>query len=117
MSALREALRELPDAVFADVLESDDAYLIILDLPGVTAGATELSVEQGLLSMEATRDTDVPSEFEPVVDDRETEITFEFPLPMDASGADAEASMERGVLELSVPKQTAATKTTIPVTE
>lgn len=117
MSALREALRELPDAVFADVLESDDAYLIILDLPGVTADGTELSVEQGLLSVEATRERDIPSEFDPVAEDRDTEITFEFPLPMDASGSDAEASMERGVLELIVPKQTAATKTTIPVTE
>ncbi|MEF8790912.1 MAG: Hsp20/alpha crystallin family protein, partial [Haloarculaceae archaeon] len=29
MNALRDALRDLPDAVFADLLESEDAYLLV----------------------------------------------------------------------------------------
>jgi HSP20 family protein len=117
MSALREALRELPDAVFADVLESDDAYLLVLDLPGVSAGDVELSVERGLLSVEASRKKDVPAGFDSVVDGRQDTLSFELPLPMDATGEDAEASMEGGVLELTLPKHHATTQTTIPVTE
>ncbi len=117
MSALREALRELPDAVFADVLERDDSYLFVLDLPGVTADAVELSLERGLLYVEAAREPAVPSAFERVGENREAELSFELPVPMDASGAEAEASIERGVLELTLPKRTSGGKTTIPVTE
>ncbi|MFC7072021.1 Hsp20/alpha crystallin family protein [Halovenus rubra] len=117
MSALREALRELPDAVFGDVLESDDAYILVLDVPGVGVGDIELSVDHGLLSVAASRTQAAPAGFEPVVERRETELSFEFPLPMDATGEDAEASLEDGVLELTVPKHTATTTTTIPVTE
>ncbi len=117
MSTLREALRELPDAVFADVLESDDAYLLVIDLPGVTADTVELSVEHGLLHVEAARESALPSEFQPVVEGREPELSFEIPIPMDASGEEAKATIERGVLELTLPKHTAGTKTTIPVTE
>jgi len=45
MSALRDALRELPDAVFADLLESDEAYRLVLDVPGVTADTAEIVAE------------------------------------------------------------------------
>ena len=117
MSALREALRELPDAVFGDVLESDDAYLLVLDLPGATPDSVELSVERGLLEVTASRDRTAPEGFERVVDGREGQLSFELPVPMDATGRDAEASVDGGVLELKLPKQAASTKTTIPVTE
>ena len=63
MSALRDALRELPDAVFADLLESDDAYLLVLDLPGVTGDTVELRIEKGRLVIEARREKDLPAEF------------------------------------------------------
>ena len=36
MTGLRDALQELPEAIFADFLESEDGYLVVLDLPGAT---------------------------------------------------------------------------------
>lgn len=117
MSAFREAVRELPDAVFADVLESEEAYLFVLDLPGVTAETVDLTVEHGLLHVEATREMDVPAAFDSVNTERDTELSFEFPIPMDATGEEAQATLEDGVLELTLSKQSTATKTTIPVTE
>lgn len=117
MSALREALRELPDAVFADVLESDEAYLLVLDLPGVTADDVEITIEHGFLQVDAVRNEDLPAEFEPVAQNRADDLSFEVPVPMDVTGDGAEASVEGGVLELTLPKQTATTSTTIPVTE
>ncbi|MEF8839716.1 MAG: Hsp20/alpha crystallin family protein, partial [Haloarculaceae archaeon] len=45
MSALRDALGELPDAVFADLLEGEDAYLVVLDVPGAAPDSLEVSVE------------------------------------------------------------------------
>ncbi|MFB6107825.1 MAG: Hsp20/alpha crystallin family protein [Haloplanus sp.] len=115
MSALREALRELPEAVFADLLESDDAYLLVLDLPGTTSGTVDVRAEKGRLVIEARREKDLPSEFQYVREDRSLFLDVELPLPPDATGSDAEGSMSRGVLELRVPKREAAPERTIPI--
>jgi len=52
MSALRDALRDLPDAVFADLLESDEGYVLVVDLPGATAETTEVLAEDGRIVIE-----------------------------------------------------------------
>lgn len=117
MSALRDALRDLPDAVYADLLESEDAYLLIVDMPGVTAKTVDAHVEAGKLVIEARREKDVPPEFQFVDEERSLFMDAEIPLPPDATGAAAEGTVERGVLELRIPKQSATPETTIPVTE
>lgn len=117
MSALREALRDLPDAVFADLLEGEESYLIVIDLPGVTAGTVDAHVEGGELVIEARRKKDVPPEFRYVSEDRSLFLDIEIPLPPDATDRGADASIDRGVLTLELPKQSAAPETTIPVSE
>lgn len=116
MSALRNALRELPDAVFADLLEAEDAYLLVVDLPGVTAETLDVSVEHGSLRIEARREKDVPREFAYLSEDRPLFLDAELPLPPDATGAGAEATVRRGVLELHLPKRGAAPERSIPIT-
>ena len=115
MSALRDALRDLPDAVFADVLESDDAYLLVMDLPGVTADRLTVSVERGKLVIEAERSKAVPGEFQYVREDRSLFLDAELPLPPDVDGTGAEGDVSRGVLELRLPKASATPQTTIPI--
>ena len=115
MSALREALRELPDAVFADLLESDDAYLLVLDFPGVTAESVDLSVGRGRLTIEARRTKDLPTEFRYVREDRPLFLDAEVPLPPDATGTEATARMHRGVLEVELPKRASTGGRSIPV--
>lgn len=118
MSALRDALRDLPDAVFADLLESDDAYLLVVDLPGVTADTVDVAVEGSQLRVEARREKDLPTEFRYVTEDRSLFLDAELPLPPDATDAGANATVDRGVLELHLPKRgTEATGTTIEVSE
>jgi len=117
MSALREALGNLPDAVFADVLESEEAYLLVLDLPGVTAETLDVSVEAGRVVIEGQRSKDVPLEFRFVREDRSVFLDVELPLPPDATEQGAEGTVDRGVLELTLPKATAAPSTTIPIEE
>ena len=46
MSALRDALRDLSEDVFFDLLESEDAYLLVLDVPGVSAESLDLAIEE-----------------------------------------------------------------------
>jgi HSP20 family molecular chaperone IbpA len=115
MSALRDALRELPEAVFADVFESEEAYLLVLDLPGATADTVEARVEGDRLTIEARRRKDVPPEFRYVDEDRSLFLDVELPLPPDATGQGAEGEVSRGVLELRLPKAAAAPGTTIPI--
>jgi HSP20 family molecular chaperone IbpA len=115
MSALRDALRDLPDAVYADLLEGENTYLLIVDLPGTTAETVDARVESGRLVVEARREKDVPPEFRYVEEERSLFLDAELPLPPDATGADAEGSIERGVLELRLPKQSATPGSSIPI--
>ena len=117
MSTLREALRELPAAVFADLLESDDEYLLLVDLPGATADTTEVSFDGGRLTVEARREKDVPDDFAYVDEERTLFLDADLPLPPDATAEGAGASMKRGVLEVRLPKRTAVEDRTIPVTD
>ncbi|MFB6120355.1 MAG: Hsp20/alpha crystallin family protein [Halobacteriaceae archaeon] len=114
MSALRDALRRLPDAVFADVLESDDAYLFVIDLPGATGDTVDVHVTDGRLHVEARREKDVPAGFTYRSEDRPLFLDADLPLPLDAGEGDAEATMENGVLEVEIPK-TSGRSRSIPV--
>ncbi|ELZ32311.1 MULTISPECIES: Hsp20/alpha crystallin family protein [Halorubrum] len=115
MSALRDALRDLPDAVFADLLESDEGYVLVVDLPGATAETTEVLVEDGRIDIEGRREKAVPEGFEYVREDRPLFLDAELPLPSDADGAGADAEIDRGVLEISLPKREREVSRTIPV--
>jgi HSP20 family molecular chaperone IbpA len=115
MSALRDALRELPDAVFADLLESDDAYLVVIDLPGATPETVDARVEDGRLQLEAQRAKDVPAAFRYVREERSLFLDAELPLPPDATGKGAEGTLRRGVLELRLPKVAGEPDEPIPI--
>ncbi len=117
MSALRDALRDLPDAVFADLLESDDGYVLVVDLPGATAETTEVLAEDGRIVIEGRREKGVPDGFRYVREDRPLFLDAELPLPNDADGSGADAEMDRGVLEVSIPKRTGDATRTIPIDE
>lgn len=117
MSALRDALRDLPEAVFADVLENEAAYLLVLDLPGATAETIDVSTEGNRLHIEARRDKDVSREFRFLSEERSLFLDAELPLPPDADPTAATATVDRGVLELEVPKYGSTEPSTIPVSE
>ena len=117
MSALRDALRDLPDAVFADLLESEEEYLLVIDLPGVTSETLDLQVADGRLIIEARREKALPREFEYLREDRSLFLDAELPLPPDATGRDGSATIDRGVLELTLPKTTADIETTIDIND
>ncbi|MFC6615897.1 Hsp20/alpha crystallin family protein [Halopenitus salinus] len=105
MSALRDALRDLPEPAFADLLESERAYLVVVDLPGATSETTEVVVESGRIEIEARREKATPEGYRYVREDRPLFLDVDLPLPPDADGERARAEMDRGVLELTVPKR------------
>lgn len=115
MSALRNALRDLPEAVFADLLESEDAYLLVVDLPGTTAETVDVSATSGRIQIEALRRKDVPEGFSYESEQRSLFLDADIPLPGDAKAHEATATVDRGVLELRLPKGDEETTTTIAV--
>jgi len=105
MLTLREALAGLSGAAFADLLESEDAYLVVIDLPGATRETTEIRTENGRIRIEARREKAFPVAFRYESEERSVFLDVELPVPPDAAGSKATASIERGVIELRVPKE------------
>ncbi|MES3517439.1 MAG: Hsp20/alpha crystallin family protein [Natronomonas sp.] len=112
---LREALQELPETVFADLLESDDAYLLVVDLPGVTADTIDARIDGPRLRIEARREKSLDPEFRYLEEERALFLDAELPLPPDVSGASAEGSIEQGVLTLRLPKSDADSGQRVPI--
>ena len=113
MRSLREALEDLPGAVFADLLESSDAYLLVADVPGATAERTDLQARGRRLQVTVERGGDPPEGFEYRRDQRARELSWELPLPPDVDPAAASAAVDRGVLELELPRTDG--ETAIPI--
>lgn len=113
MFALRDALDSLPESVFVDFLESRDAYLFFIDLPGATAESVAIRAETGRLHIEARREKETSEAFQYRTEQRSLFLDVELPLPPRAVAERTQASIERGVLELRIPKTT--TETTISV--
>ena len=104
MTGLREAMRSLPDAAFADLMDGGEAYLAVVDLPGGTADSVDVRVETRCLRVEARREKDVPAGFTYREEERPLFLDLELPLPPDATDEGATATIERGVLEVRLPK-------------
>lgn len=115
MSALRDALSDLPAAVFADLLESETAYLLVIDLPGATAETVEARAEGHQLSIEARRAKDVPADFEYVSEERSLFLDIDLPLPPDVAADGISGTVDRGVLEVTLPKMSETETESIPI--
>lgn len=104
MTLLAELARALPDGTFADVHESDDAYLVVLDAPGVTGESLEVEGRPGSVRLRATAEPSVPADYEPVRTERSAGLDATLPFPPDAETGAASASVERGVVTVTVPR-------------
>jgi len=116
MSTLRDALGDLPDPVFADLLESEEAYLLVIDLPGVGPETLDVRLDGVRLRIEARREKDLPMAFRYLEEDRPLFLDAELPLPPDVAGTGAEGTLDRGTLTLRLPKRDATEATSIPIT-
>ncbi|MDS0476562.1 Hsp20/alpha crystallin family protein [Natrinema sp. 1APR25-10V2] len=117
MSALRDALGDLSEDVFFDLLESEDAYLLVLDVPGVSTESLDIAIEDGRISIDAHREKSPAGDYQYLEENRSLFLDVDLPLPDDASDANAEATIDRGVLELTLPKRGASGETTIDIVD
>lgn len=101
----------------ADVDETDKAFKISIDLPGLKETDVELKVDDRKLSLRAKRE-DVKDENTANSLRRERffgEFVRSFRLPLNADTSAISAEMKNGVLEILVPKTGGAPSKTIPI--
>lgn len=78
-----------------DVLESEDGLLVLADVPGARLEDLTLNLDKGVLSLSAIRHLD---------GERYLEYRRRFQVPRSTDPAAVTASLERGVLRVTLPK-------------
>ena len=92
----------------ADVLESDDAYLVVFDAPGATGSDVQVRYANGSVLVRIDRFREFREGFEMVFPGRGLALDGEVELPEDALVDATEASAtlrDSGSLEIRVPKR------------
>ena len=104
--------------VKVDVTESNGAYVVSADLPGVKKEDIHVDIDgaQVTLSAEIKREKET-SEGERVLHTERSygKLSRTFTLPQELDEAKAEAKFRDGVLELTLPKKAAAARTAITI--
>jgi HSP20 family protein len=90
-----------------DIKEEDDRFVIRADVPGVAAEDLEVAMEDGCVSIQGRRNTEVDSEQDGWrrVERVSGRFFRRFSLPDTADADDIKAQCKNGVLEITVPKQ------------
>jgi HSP20 family protein len=109
------SLRTFTPAV--DLHETDDFYLISVDLPGIAQKDVKIDVQNGRLSVSGERSSEVSQEEGLFKRFERSYGRFErsFQLPQDVDDNKIQARMENGVLEIMVPKAEVAKPRSIQV--
>lgn len=105
MAPLRDALQDIPEGAFFDLYESEEGYLLLLDLPGATSETVDCAIEDGRIFVDAKREKSFPEEYRYTAEHRSLFLDVTLPMPGDADEDRASASVEGGVLELELPKR------------
>ncbi len=97
-----------PEKIKVDVKETDKAYLVQAEVPGVTKEDIHVSLDGNVVSLRAeVKQQDTATKDEKVL---RTEryygaVSRSFQLPMEIDQAEARAKYDNGVLTLTLPKK------------
>ena len=100
--------------VEVDIIETDEAYVVTADLPGLQESDLELTVKDKVLSLKAER----PTQRVEGTNRRERKhlkLQRTFALPSHVSADAVEATLQNGVLTINVPKTPEAETRAIPI--
>jgi HSP20 family protein len=90
-----------------DVSEREDAYVVRAELPGVSKDDVQVSLENGVLTIEGEKKVEVTEghgEKKHTVECAYGSFLRTFVLPTDADAEKVDASFKHGVLKLSIAK-------------
>jgi HSP20 family protein len=106
----RSAVAEIADwAPTVDVSETDDAYEVRAELPGVDKDDVDVSLENGVLTIKGEKKvavTEGHGEKKHTVECAYGSFLPSFVLPSNADAEKVDASFKHGVLKLSIAKTT-----------
>ena len=100
-----------------DVRETDDAFEVAVDLPGLEPGDVSVTFEDGVLTISGKREvsTERSDETYHRIERSYGSFARSIRLPRTADGEKIEASFDKGVLTVTVPKAEVAKPRTIEV--
>ncbi len=91
-----------------DISETEDAYLLSMDVPGINREAIEVSVDGAVLTVKGQREID-HGEHRLALNERwQGEFVRRFSLPDTVNQEQIAAKIDNGVLALHIPKLAAA---------
>jgi HSP20 family protein len=88
----------------ADVLETDDEFLVLADLPGVTPDGIDIRFENGELTLHGRRAADHAEKARALWEYEVTNYFRTFRLTEHIAADRIEAELKNGVLALHLPK-------------
>jgi|GEM_PF-1177971 len=100
-SLLRRVGKRLPTS--ADMLESNDEFLVLINVPGCDEESIDLRFVKGNLKVRAERDEDHEG-YRLVSEGRPKRIAETVPVPAEVDVDGAEATYDNGVLRVRLPK-------------
>ena len=101
-----------------DVSESETAYTVKLDMPGVAKDAVKINIDGRRISVDAEqRKDDEKKDGERVIYRERTVSRFSrsFTLPQEISQSDSSANLDQGVLTLKLAKRAASAASQLTV--
>jgi HSP20 family protein len=100
-----------------DIVETDKAIIIHVDMPGVAEDAVEVRLEDDVLSLVGTISKDDYADLTPVYTEYSVgNFRRRFSISSEVSAEKIEGRMSDGVLELVLPKVGSAQPRQIPIT-
>lgn len=100
-----------------DIIEREDSFVLVADLPGVSERDLDVSAAGNQLTVSGSRRGGEPGEGEHyyLSERLRGEFTRSFALPQEAAMESAEASLENGELTITIPKRSEAQPRRIPI--
>ena len=100
-SLLRRVGKRLPTS--ADMLESTDEFLVLINVPGCDEEEIDLRFVKGNLKVKAEREEEHEG-YTLVSEGRPKHLTETVPVPAEVEADEAEATYDNGVLRVRLPK-------------
>ena len=90
----------------ADLKDSESAYILILDVPGMSKNDIQINFHEGVLTVTGERQTDNSEESDKYVRTERHMGRFyrSFTLPKQVGDKDINANYSAGVLKITIPK-------------
>jgi len=88
-----------------DITEDDDHVYVQAELPGFTKEQIEVTMENGVLSLQAQRETPEPKGQQHLRERRFTRVARSFTLPNTVDESKVECKLDNGVLNIKLNKR------------